>query len=225
MQLGKGANTPFPAPHQALEQPNGLLAFGGDLTPERLLNAYSQGIFPWYSDGEPILWWSPDPRAVLITEELRLPRSLKKRLRQRPFRVTLNHAFDRVIAACAAPRTTASPGTEGTWITAEMSAAYHQLHHLGHAHSVECWQEDRLVGGLYGVQIGRLFCGESMFTRVSDASKIALVTLLTEAPTGPIELLDIQMMSDHLRRLGAREIPRIDYLRRLPRLLVPSPHQ
>lgn len=204
---------PFPPLHLALEEPNGLLAIGGDLSPQRLLNAYCRGIFPWYSEGEPILWWSPAPRAVLFPEELTLPRSLKKRIRQQPFTVTLNRAFEAVITACAAPRK--DHHQNGTWITEEMKQAYIQLHQWGYAHSVECWEDDQLVGGLYGVHIGQLFCGESMFTRANDASKIALVTLLTTLKAGKIKLVDIQMMTPHLQQLGAREISRIEYQRQL----------
>jgi len=207
---------PFPPLHLALEQPNGLLAVGGDLSPQRLLNAYSHGIFPWYSEGEPILWWSPAPRAVLFPDELHIGRSLKKRIRQHPFKVTLNHAFPEVIDACAAPRSNTEES--GTWITEEMKQAYIQLHQLGHAHSVECWDENQLVGGIYGIQIGKLFCGESMFTRSNDASKIALVTLLTEFKGDEIGMMDIQMMSPHLLQLGAREISRTEYQRELARL-------
>ncbi len=194
-----------------------MLAAGGDLSPQRLLNAYSHGIFPWYSEGEPILWWSPDPRAVLFPDELHVPRSLKKRLRQQPYRVTMNHAFPDVISACAAPRK--DPQQNGTWITDEMSEAYIRLHELGYALSVECWQDDELVGGLYGVTIGKLFCGESMFSRSGDASKIALVTLINDFKHQEIGMIDIQMMTDHLRRLGAREISRNEYQQRLPQLI------
>ncbi len=215
--LSNDPESPFPPLHFALKEPNGLLAVGGDLSPQRLLNAYSHGVFPWYSEGEPILWWSPAPRAVLFPSELRIGRSLKKRIRQHPFEVTQNHAFEAVINACAAPRK--DHQTNGTWITPEMSRAYIELHQLGHAHSVECWQQGRLVGGLYGIRIGRLFCGESMFTRANDASKIALVTLLTRFWEGEIDMIDIQMMSPHMEQLGAREITRIEYQRHLAQLI------
>lgn len=208
---------PFPPLHFALEEPNGLLAVGGDLSPQRLLNAYSHGIFPWYSEGEPILWWSPAPRAVLFPNELHIGRSLKKRIRQQPFSVTLNQEFEAVVAACAAPRK--DHQSNGTWITQEMRHAYINLHQLGYAHSVECWQEGELVGGLYGIQIGQLFCGESMFTLVSDASKIALVTLLTEFRAGEVGMIDIQMMSPHMEQLGAREISRITFQQQLAQLI------
>ncbi len=209
--------SPFPPLHFALEDPNGLLAVGGDLSPQRLLNAYSHGIFPWYSEGEPILWWSPAPRAVLFPDELHIRRSLKKRIRQAPFKVTLNHAFEAVVSACAAPRK--DHQSNGTWITEEMQQAYSRLHQLGYAHSVECWQEKQLVGGLYGIQIGRLFCGESMFTRSNDASKIALITLLTQFREGEIGLVDIQVMSPHMAQLGAREIPRTEFQQQLAQLI------
>jgi leucyl/phenylalanyl-tRNA--protein transferase len=218
--LSSDPDAPFPPLHFALKEPNGLLAVGGDLSPNRLLNAYSHGIFPWYSEGEPILWWSPAPRAVLFPDELRIGRSLRKRIRQHPFEVTLNHAFDAVIHACAAPRKAPS-GNNDTWITTEMVQAYRQLHQLGHAHSVECWQGGELMGGLYGIRIGRLFCGESMFTRASDASRIALTTLLNEHWRGEIGMVDIQMMTPHLAQLGAREISRMEYQHQLARLIRP----
>lgn len=208
---------PFPPLHYALEEPNGLLAVGGDLTPQRLLSAYRQGIFPWYSEGDPILWWSPNPRAVLFREELHIPRSLKKKIRQRPYEVTLNHDFIGVVKGCAAPRKEAEPS--GTWITAEMQQGYLELHRLGYAHSVECWEGSTLVGGLYGVAIGGLFCAESMFHRSSDASKIALVTLLTQLMGEQIRLMDIQMISPHLQRLGAREISRERYIEQIKPLI------
>ena len=157
----------FPDPGYALEEPNGLLAVGGDLSPARLLNAYRQGIFPWYSNDQPILWWSPDPRAVLFPDKFRISRSLRKTLRKCPFRVTLDTAFAAVIDACSKPR----GDNDGTWITDEMKQAYVQLHRIGFAHSVECWEGDELVGGLYGVSMGKVFFGESMFARTSDASE------------------------------------------------------
>ncbi len=208
---------PFPPLHLALEEPNGLLAVGGDLSPQRLLNAYSRGIFPWFSEGEPILWWSPAPRAVLFPDELRTPRSLKKRIRQQPFEVTFDRAFAKVIDGCAAPRK--DHETNGTWITEEMKQAYIRLHRWGYAHSVECWQDEALVGGLYGIQIGRLFCGESMFSLANDASKIALITLLNEFKAGEIGMVDIQMMTPHMERLGAREISRMEYQQKLSQLI------
>ena len=190
----------FPDPELALEQPNGLLAAGGDLGLRRLLCAYRRGIFPWFSDGQPILWWSPDPRAVLWPDSLRISRALRRKLRRETFTITADTAFDRVILACAAPRT----GQDGTWITRDMAIAYGQLHRAGHAHSIECWRGADLVGGLYGVAIGRVFFGESMFSRVADASKIALVHLCTLG----FELIDCQLPNPHLARLGAVEMRR-----------------
>ncbi len=220
-QLGENPEAPFPPLHLALEEPNGLLAVGGDLSPTRLLNAYRQGIFPWYSEGEPILWWSPAPRAVLFPEELQLPRSLKKRIRQGPFEITADHDFLAVVDACAAPR---GNNEEGTWITPAMRSAYQQLHQLGHAHSIECWYSGELVGGLYGVSIGGLFCGESMFSRANDASKIALVALTQKLINLEVRLIDIQMMSPHLQRMGAREISRIAFQRTIGALTtLPTP--
>ena len=169
-----GTDLAFPPVESALAEPNGLLAVGGDLSPRRLLAAYRRGIFPWYSEGDPILWWCPDPRMVLVPGELRVTRSLAKTLRNKTYQVRFDTAFDDVMRGCAAPR----PDQPGTWITAEMRAAYGRLHELGYAHSVETWIDGRLAGGLYGVAIGRVFFGESMFTRVRDASKIAFVHLV-----------------------------------------------
>lgn len=201
----------FPPVQDALDEPDGLLAAGGDLSPERLLLAYRSGIFPWYSDDQPLLWWSPDPRMVLFPEEVRVQRSLAKRIRNAGFQVTANRDFDDVVAACAAPRADQT----GTWITDEMRDAYHQLHRLGAAHSLEVWQQGRLVGGLYGIAMGPVFFGESMFSRVPDASKIALVSLARRMAAGQGRLIDCQMHTPHLARLGARDIARdtfIDYL-------------
>jgi leucyl/phenylalanyl-tRNA--protein transferase len=216
------AATDFPPPERALREPNGLLAAGGDLAPERLLAAYRRGIFPWYGEGEPLLWWSPDPRMVLLPEEFRLPRSLAKRLRRRDYEVRADSAFAEVIAGCAQPR----GGATGTWITPEMRAAYTRLHALGHAHSVETWIAGRLAGGLYGVAIGRAFFGESMFTRVADASKIALAHLVFQLRRWGYGLIDCQMNTAHLARFGAHEIPRAAFSRRLAELVnyaQPSP--
>jgi leucyl/phenylalanyl-tRNA--protein transferase len=199
----------FPPPHLAED---GLLAVGGDLRPERLLTAYSQGIFPWYEDGLPILWHSPDPRMVLVAEELHVPRSLAKTIRRRPYQITLDAAFRDVVEACAA---TPRPGQEGTWITADMIAAYEVIHRLGYAHSVEAWRGDELVGGLYGVSLGGAFFGESMFARAPDASKVAFVTLVRDLAARGITLIDCQVYTDHLSRFGAREWPRKRYLRAL----------
>lgn len=195
---------------------DGLLAVGGDLRPERLILAYSLGIFPWYGEDEPILWHSPDPRAVLRAEELRIPASLARTIRRAPFRLTLDTAFARVIAACAeAPR----PGTPGTWITPAMREAYGKLHRRGLAHSVEAWRDERLVGGLYGVSLGAAFFGESMFRREPDASKVAFVALVAQLRRWGIGLVDCQVQSDHLARFGVRDWPRAAYLAALAQAL------
>ncbi len=202
----------FPDPETALEEPNGLLAVGGDLSPPTLLRAYRHGIFPWYEPGQPILWWSPDPRLVLYPPRLHVSRSLRKTLRRGRYRITFDHDFASVIHACAAaPR----PGQEGTWITAEMASAYLQLHRLGHAHSVEAWQGDELVGGLYGVALGGAFFGESMFARAPDASKAAFATLVRHLEHWDYQLIDCQVTTGHLLRLGAEEIPRRRFLAEL----------
>jgi len=196
----------FPPPDHAED---GLLAVGGDLSAERLVLAYSTGIFPWYSDGEPILWHSPDPRMVLRTSRLALSRSLRKVIRQRRFELRLDSAFSRVIAACArAPR----PGQDGTWITPEMIRAYERLHELGLAHSVEAWLGNELAGGVYGVSLGRMFFGESMFARTADASKVAFVALVRQLERWGVDLVDCQVYTDHLARFGAEEWPRELYL-------------
>ena len=208
------ARLTFPPPELADE--SGLLAVGGDLRPERLLLAYSLGIFPWYSDGLPILWYSPDPRLVLETGSLVVSRSLQKSLRRGRFRITLDTAFERVMRACAeVPR----PGQHGTWITRDMLRAYGRLHQLGYAHSVEAWQEEELVGGLYGVSLGGGFFGESMFARASDASKVAFVTLVRQLARWGIDLIDCQVHTEHLARFGAVEWPRAEFLRRLAEAL------
>ncbi len=202
----------FPSPEGALRDPNGLLAIGGDLTAPRLLAAYERGIFPWYSPGEAILWWSPDPRAVLFPAEFHLNRSLKRFLRHDPFRITLNLDFAAVIAACA------HRPDEGTWIGPEVQRAYQHLHRLGYAHSVEVWQDDQLVGGMYGVAQGALFCGESMFSRVTNASKCALMAFCRHFAAYGGELIDCQVLNAHTARLGAREIPRRQFLQQLSTL-------
>ncbi len=194
----------FPPLEQALAEPNGLLAAGGGLDPEWLLAAYRQGIFPWFNPGEPILWWSPDPRLILVPDEIRISRSLRKTLRRHPFDIRLDSAFSAVIEACAAPRT---PGL-GSWISAEMREAYLHMHELGYAHSVESWREGRLVGGLYGMALGRVFFGESMFSRETDASKVALAHLVRFLRTQGYVIIDCQMKTAHLLSMGAREIPR-----------------
>ncbi|AHG21940.1 leucyl/phenylalanyl-tRNA--protein transferase [Chania multitudinisentens RB-25] len=203
----------FPSPEGALREPNGLLAMGGDLAPSRLLAAYERGIFPWFSPGEPILWWSPDPRAVMFPEECHASRSLKRFLRNNPFQITLNHDFAAVIAACAQ-----RPPAEGTWIGPEIQQAYLQLHRQGNAHSVEVWQGDELVGGLYGVAQGALFCGESMFSRTANASKCALMAFNRHFTAYGGELVDCQVLNTHTARLGARDIPRRQFLQLLSNL-------
>ncbi len=204
---------PFPPPDRALDEPDGLLAAGGSLNPSRLLRAYRQGIFPWYSPGQPILWWSPDPRLVLFPEAINISRSLAKILRKGRFTVTADTGFEAVIAACAAPR---APG-QGTWITPAMQRAYGRLHRLGHAHSIETWRQGELVGGLYGVAVGRVFYGESMFSRVSDASKVALAALATQLRRWDFAVIDCQMHTDHLVSMGAMAIPRPVFLQLLAR--------
>jgi len=203
----------FPPLDSALAEPNGLLAAGGDLSPPRLLAAYRRGIFPWYAAGEPILWWSPDPRMVLFPGELKISRSLAKTLKHADYEVRCDSAFAAVMAGCAAPR----QGAGGTWISAEMQAAYLQLHRLGYAHSVEVWTRGRLVGGLYGVAIGAVFYGESMFSAASDASKIALAHLCRHLERHAYAVIDCQMNTPHLASLGAREIARHDFAALLER--------
>jgi leucyl/phenylalanyl-tRNA--protein transferase len=211
----------FPPVDEALREPNGLLAAGGDLTPERLLAAYKKGIFPWYQDGQPILWWSPDPRAVLKPAELKISRSLRRSMTKRGYEFRVDSGFAKVVAACAEPRRYGG----GTWITAEMAEAYQRLHALGWAHSFETWAEGRLVGGLYGVAIGRVFFGESMFTRVTDASKVALVNAVEFLSARGIELIDCQVASAHVKSLGAVDIPRNEFLALLRTLTVDAQPQ
>ncbi len=184
--------------------PEGLLAVGGDLNPDRLLSAYRQGVFPWFSDGQPILWWSPDPRAILYPANLHISRSLRKSLRTQDFEVTADRAFDRVIQRCAESRN----AREGTWITSGMQEAYCTLHRMGYAHSIETWQNGQLVGGLYGLAIGKAFFGESMFSQITDASKTALVALAASLTTGGYHFIDCQVVSEHLNSLGAQAVPR-----------------
>jgi len=203
----------FPPVEMALREPDGLLAAGGDLSPERMVAAYRRGIFPWYSPGQPILWWSPDPRAVLDPAALRIRRSLGKSLRNRGYRVTVDTAFAAVIEACGSDEL--RPG--GTWISPEMSRAYRRLHELGLAHSIETWREDRLVGGLYGVGLGQVFFGESMFSRERDASKVALVELCRRMLDAGGALIDCQMATAHLESLGAKLIDRRQFLALLRR--------
>jgi leucyl/phenylalanyl-tRNA--protein transferase len=202
----------FPPAELALRDPNGLLAVGGDLTQKWLLAAYSSGAFPWFDDDRgPILWWSPDPRAVLLPAEIRVSRRLARRIRNGGFTVTLDRAFGDVVKGCAAPRS----NTSGTWITPRMKRAYQRLHQSGYAHSCEVWVDDELAGGVYGVSLGEMFFGESMFFREPDTSKIALVSLVRQIERWGFTLLDCQVMNPHLESLGAREIPRLEFLERL----------
>ncbi|TMH40652.1 MAG: leucyl/phenylalanyl-tRNA--protein transferase [Betaproteobacteria bacterium] len=208
-------DTPFPPVRSALKDPNGLLAAGADLSSERLLEAYRHGIFPWFSEGDPILWWSPDPRMILFPAELKISRSFAKTLRNRSYETRFDSAFDEVLAGCAAPR----KGAPGTWISSAMIEAYRRLHRLGYAHSVETWIDGELAGGLYGVAIGRVFFGESMFSRSRDASKIALAALVAYLKSAGFGLIDCQMHTQHLETLGAREIPRRRFSRLLEELI------
>ncbi len=204
----------FPPLDQALEDPNGLIAVGGCLSPLRILNAYSHAIFPWFNPGEPILWWSPNPRLVLFPHKINISRSLKKTLRKQPFDVRYDCAFDQVIQACAQPRRDQG----GTWITTEMHQAYQNLHALGIAHSFEAWQDGNLAGGLYGLAIGRVFFGESMFHVKTDASKVAFVHMVRQLATWGYQLIDCQVSSEHLCSLGAEEMRRSEFADRLLRL-------
>ena len=199
----------FPPPHLAEE---GLLAVGGDLSHERLLLAYAMGIFPWYSDGEPILWWSPDPRLILPLNRFRPSRRLRRTLRQGAFTVTMDTAFDRVIEACA---TVPRQGQDGTWITPEMVEAYRGLHEAGYAHAAECWRDGELVGGIYGLSLGACFFGESMFSRVSNASKVALATLVAQLKAWGFSMIDCQVTTPHMLSFGAGEVRREHFLRML----------
>lgn len=201
----------FPPVEQAT--PEGLLAIGGDLSSERLLDAYRRGIFPWYSAGQPILWWSPDPRAVLYLDRFKISHSLAKRLRRNTYEVTLDADFGNVVAACAAPRQ--KDPVAGTWITREMARAYNKLHTMGYAHSVETWYDGKLVGGLYGLALGRGFFGESMFSSMTDASKVALAALVEHLKRLGVEFVDCQLPSPHILSLGAVEVPRSLFLHEL----------
>lgn len=196
---------PFPSPEIASEE--GIVAYGYDLTPERLLEAYQNGIFPWYNEEEPVLWWSPNPRFVLFPEKLHISKNIKKLLRKNIYQVTYNQSFEEVIINCASiPR----KDQDGTWIHPEMIVTYTQLHQLGYAHSVEVWYENQLVGGLYGIKMGNIFCGESMFSRKSNASQVGFITFLQQHPE--IKLVDCQVYSEYLEKLGAEEIPRTQFL-------------
>lgn len=207
----------FPLLNQALSEPNGLIAIGGDLSLPRLLNAYQHGIFPWFSEGEPILWWSPNPRMVLFPDELKISNSLKKTLKNKPFEVRFNTAFRQVISACSHILRADQPGT---WITQDIIEAYCTLHNAGYAISAECWQDNTLVGGCYGVKIGKMFYGESMFHLVTDASKVAFVHLVQKLKSEGVGLIDCQMKTAHLARFGAKEISRDDFIDNLSSLIL-----
>ncbi len=211
-----GTETAFPPLSQALTEPNGLIAIGGDLSANRLMAAYRQGIFPWFSPGEPILWWSPDPRMVLFPEQLTIQRSLRKVIQQQIFEIRINTDFKRVMQACAE---TPRPGQPGTWISEEMIDAYHQLHRMGYAHSVEAWQHGQLVGGCYGVKMGRMFYGESMFHHVSNASKVAFVHMVQWLQMQQVGMIDCQMHTPLLASFGADEIPRDRFIAQLNALV------
>lgn len=204
----------FPPAEYALKEPNGLLAIGGDLSPRRILNAYRRGIFPWFNPGQPILWWSPDPRAVLFPEKLKVSRSLRRTIARDTFRITFDNAFAEVIKACAE---TPRRGQHGTWITDEMQQAYIRLHQLGYAHSAESWDDGQLVGGLYGMRLGDVFFGESMFSHRTDASKVAFVHLVRRLQREGVVVIDCQVTTDHLLSLGAEEIARTRFLTLLER--------
>ena len=204
-------NTIFPSPEKALTDPNGLLAIGGDLTPERLISAYYQGIFPWFNQEDPILWWSPDPRAVFIPGKLHTSRSLKKSLKKKQWRITINNSFSNVVKGCAAPR----ENQQGTWITADIYHAYQKLHEYKQAHSIEIWDDNELIGGLYGLAIGQVFCGESMFHKKTDASKVAMFALEQHLIKWNFKLIDAQIMNPHLQSLGAMEVSRKAFLKQL----------
>lgn len=217
------SDAPFPPVETALEEPNGLLCAGMDLSPERILEAYGQGIFPWFNPGEPVLWWSPDPRMVLVPAELKISRSLRQRIKRGDYEIRVDTRFGQVMQACAAPRS----GQSGTWIGRPMLDAYTRLHHMGYAHSVETWMDGELAGGLYGIAIGRMFYGESMFSRKTDASKLALAHLCRQLDAWGFGLIDCQMETAHLASMGARPIPRKAFIREMKRLLelepVPAP--
>ncbi|MCF6281915.1 MAG: leucyl/phenylalanyl-tRNA--protein transferase [Candidatus Polarisedimenticolaceae bacterium] len=211
--LASDPETPFPDIESAETEPNGLLALGGDLSTTRLLNAYRAGIFPWYNDGQPILWWSPDPRTVFFPSQIRVSRSLRKSINRANFTATFDHAFSDVIYACSEPRNI----EEGTWLNKEMIQAYLELHQLGFAHSVEIWQEERLVGGLYGISLGGVFFGESMFSRENDVSKLALIHLANQLVEWEHKMIDCQVYSQHLISLGAFNISRRSFRKNLQR--------
>lgn len=209
-------NLDFPSVDLALEEPNGLLAAGGDLRPERILAAYRRGIFPWYESGQPILWWCPKPRTVFDLQDIKISRSLKKNIKNGGFRFTFDEAFETVIKSCAKPRTKSLNDKieniehidtdQGTWITDDMIDAYVRLHHMGHAHSAECWRGQELVGGLYGINIGKVFFGESMFSKASNASKVALICMSLQLENWGFPIIDCQLENPHLSSLGAKEM-------------------
>ena len=212
----------FPDVELALTEPDGLLAVGGDLSVERLIAAYQQGIFPWYSEGQPILWWSPDPRMVLEPKDIKVSRSLSKTIRKQEFKITFDKHFREVITACSESRLEKGKIQSETWILDEMIEAYIQLHEQGYAHSVECWQNEKLVGGLYGIAIGKVFFGESMFSRVSDASKIAFVSLAKQLEQWGFNLIDCQVYTSHLESLGASMISRQQFISLLKENIIHS---
>lgn len=205
----------FPDVTLALTEPDGLLAIGGDLSPERLLSAYQSGIFPWYSDDQPILWWSPDPRFVMLPQQIKISKSLRKTINKQRFRISINENFEGVIQACADTR---RKDQNGTWITDEMMSAYLSLHQQGIAYSVEAWNEQTLVGGLYGINIGQVFFGESMFSHQTDASKVAFASFVKHIESMDIQLIDCQVYTDHLSSLGASTIPRKEFIQLLNKL-------
>lgn len=211
-------DTEFPPTRSALVDPNGLLAVGGDLCPQQLIAAYRRGIFPWFDDTQPVLWWSPDPRLVLFPDQLHISKSMRKLLQKKAFSVTTDTAFSAVMRACAQPR----KDQDGTWISDQMIAAYQSLHESGYAHSVEVWLQGELVGGLYGVHIGRVFFGESMFSRVSNASKYGFINLITSLQKQGVKLIDCQVHTSHLASLGAQEIPRTMFEQLLTKYIPPA---
>jgi len=214
-----GPTDPFPPIERAMDEPNGLLAAGGGLSRQRLLDAYSRGIFPWFSEGDPVLWWCPDPRMVLPTDAVHVSQSLKRRLRRADYNVTFDCAFEEVLHACAAPRR----HEHGTWLVPSMRRAYQHLYEQGTAHSLEVWMEGELAGGLYGVALGRMFFGESMFSHRTDGSKIALVVLAAQLSKWGFPMIDCQMQTTHLATMGAREIPRRTFVANLTELVAKPP--
>ncbi len=209
----------FPPACTALKEPNGLLAAGGDLNPDRIICAYAQGIFPWYSPGEPILWWSPDPRSIVLPQKFKASRSLAKIIKKKTFHVTTDTCFERVMRQCAEPRIE----QEGTWIDEGIIGAYCKLHDMGVAHSIECWNDDQLVGGLYGLALGRVFFGESMFSLQSNASKVAFAALCQQLTSWDFELIDCQVHSQHLESMGAIEVTREEFMKKLTKGLNSQP--